>query len=383
MAGGFIALLDDIAGVLDDVAALSKAAAKKTIGVVGDDLAVNAEQLNGIAAKRELPIVWAVAKGSLVNKALIIPVCLGLSAWAPALLTPLLMAGGAYLCFEGVEKVLENLPGSGHKKHEGEDLDNLLQLSGKEAEDLEKDKIKGAIKTDFVLSLEIMMIALNTVAPLALAGQLAALATIGAGMTAFVYGLVAGIVKLDDAGFWLKKKQSPLAQKAGEMLVAAAPKLMKGLTVAGTIAMFSVGGGIVAHGIPALAGLAHGGLAGFGVDLGAGVLAGVAAAGLAKAAGFAKGAMAKLGFAGSPEPGPLEAALEMETEAAERSAQRSLDAAAKAPGAGPAAGAKACAAPLEAFGALAAQSARDRAAGPDSAAQAEGSAPGKPRGMGR
>ena len=234
---------------------MTKLAAQKTAGVLGDDLALNAQQVSGVRAERELPVVWGVAKGSLVNKLILVPAALIISTLAPKLITPLLMIGGAYLCYEGAEKIFHRLT---HTKKTGN------QKSGDQFEDidlaaLEKQKIKGAVRTDFVLSAEIVVIALGTIPEGAsLAVRSGTLALIGLLMTAGVYGLVAGIVKLDDAGFWLirKNEKGGILKKLGTMMVGAAPYLMRFLTVAGTTAMFLVGGSILAHGLP-LPGFIH------------------------------------------------------------------------------------------------------------------------------
>jgi uncharacterized protein len=255
MAGASLfALLDDIAAMLDDVAILAKVAAKKTAGVLGDDLALNAQQVAGVASERELPVVWAVAKGSLVNKALLVPAALAISALAPWLVTPLLMVGGLYLCFEGVEKLFHKIF---HAHAEDEHRAGIRQAVSDPSVDLvafEKDKVKGAIRTDFVLSAEIIVIALGTVAGKPLATQLGVLSAISGIMTVGVYGFVAGIVKLDDIGLWLVSRPGAPrpARAAGSLLLAGAPWLMKALSVLGTVAMFLVGGGILVHGIPML-----------------------------------------------------------------------------------------------------------------------------------
>jgi predicted DNA repair protein MutK len=253
MAGSsLLALLDDIASVLDDVALLTKVATRKTAGVLGDDLALNAEQVSGVQANRELAVVWAVAKGSAVNKLILVPAALGISAFAPWAVTPLLMAGGLFLCYEGVEKVLHKLT---HSKAEDDARHaELTAAAANPAVDLvafEKQKIKGAIRTDFVLSAEIIVITLGVVAAAPFVTQLAVLAGIGALMTVGVYGLVAGIVKLDDAGLALSRR-SGLQRALGAGIVRLAPYLMKALSIAGTAAMFLVGGGILTHSIPAV-----------------------------------------------------------------------------------------------------------------------------------
>jgi len=254
MAGSsLLVLIDDIATVLDDVALMSKMAAKKTAGVLGDDLALNAQQVSGVRAEREIPVVWAVAKGSFLNKLILVPSALAISAFVPWLVTPLLMVGGAYLCFEGFEKLAHKFL---HSKAEV-DADHA-QLSAAVAEpttDLvayEKDKIKGAIRTDFILSAEIIAITLGTVADASLTQQVIVMSGIAIVMTVGVYGLVAGIVKLDDLGLWLTQKSGAVAKSIGNAILRAAPYMMKGLSVIGTAAMFLVGGGILTHGVPVL-----------------------------------------------------------------------------------------------------------------------------------
>ncbi len=254
-ASSFFALIDDIAAILDDVAVLSKVAAKKTAGVLGDDLALNAQQVAGVQADRELPVVWAVAKGSMVNKFILVPSALAISALLPAAITPLLMAGGAYLCFEGFEKLYHHYAErEEEEQHQAELIEALADVSV-DLVALEKDKIKGAIRTDFILSAEIIVIALGTVAGLPFAQQVGTLATVAILMTVGVYGLVAGIVKLDDAGLYLTQRASAIAKLVGRMLLAAAPMLMKALSVLGTVAMFMVGGSILGHGLPFMHGL--------------------------------------------------------------------------------------------------------------------------------
>ena len=270
MAASLLALLDDIASVLDDVALMSKVAAKKTAGVLGDDLALNAQQVTGVQADRELPVVWAVAKGSLLNKAILVPAALAISAWAPWLITPLLMLGGAYLCFEGVEKLAHKyLHNPADDAAERAALKQALTDPQLDLVALEKSKIKGAVRTDFILSAEIVVISLGTVADAPLAQQAAVLAGISAVMTVGVYGLVAGIVKLDDAGLWLSRQASAAQQALGRGLLAFAPWLMKALSVVGTLAMFLVGGGILTHGVPWLQHVIEGFTAGTGAVLGA------------------------------------------------------------------------------------------------------------------
>lgn len=259
MAGGsLLALFDDIATVLDDVAAMTKIAAKKTTGVLGDDLALNAEQVAGVRANRELPVVWAVALGSMKNKVILVPLALLLNALAPWAVTPLLMLGGAYLCFEGFEKLAHKYLHSVEEvSSEHEQL--LVAVAHDDASIMafEKEKIKGAVRTDFVLSAEIIIITLGTVASAPFSSQVTVLAMIAVIMTIGVYGLVAAIVKLDDVGLYLKRRNATgivrsLLQVTGNGLLAFAPRLMKSLTVIGTIAMFMVGGGILTHGIHAM-----------------------------------------------------------------------------------------------------------------------------------
>ncbi|HCG8624965.1 TPA: DUF808 domain-containing protein [Vibrio parahaemolyticus] len=251
MAGAsLLTLLDDIAAVLDDVALMSKVAAKKTAGVLGDDLALNAQQVSGVASEREIPVVWAVAKGSFKNKLILVPSALLISAIIPWLIMPLLLIGGLFLCFEGTEKVLEKLFPHSHPHEEKEELVD----SGESLEEYEKRKVAGAIRTDFILSAEIIVIALGTVTGASLVTQILVVSLIAVIMTIGVYGLVAGIVKLDDLGFYLeiRSKGKGWMAKVGSALVAFAPKLMKLLTIVGTAAMFLVGGGIVVHNVPAI-----------------------------------------------------------------------------------------------------------------------------------
>lgn len=291
MAGAsLLALLDDIATILDDVAVMTKVAAKKsaavaddvaamtkvatqkTAGVLGDDLALNAQQVTGVSADRELPVVWAVAKGSMVNKAILVPAALAISAFVPVLITPLLMLGGAFLCFEGVEKLAHKFLHS--EAEEAAEHESHVQANANPAVDLvafEKDKIQGAVRTDFILSAEIIVIALGTVASAPFLQQVAVLVGIAILMTVGVYGLVGGIVKLDDLGLWLSGKASGAARALGRGLLAAAPWLMKFLSVAGTAAMFLVGGGILVHGIPLL----HHAIEGAGAAVAQGALGGL------------------------------------------------------------------------------------------------------------
>ncbi|MEJ2577007.1 MAG: DUF808 domain-containing protein [Gammaproteobacteria bacterium] len=299
MAGSsLLALLDDIATLLDDISVMTKVAAKKTAGVLGDDLAVNAERVTGVRAERELPVVWAVAKGSAVNKLILVPAALLISAILPWAVTPLLMLGGAYLCYEGFEKFAHFLTHRGGKA--AEEQQELLEAAADPAVDLvayERDKIKGAIRTDFILSAEIIVIALGTVQDAALLARVGVLAAIAVLMTIGVYGFVAAIVKLDDAGLYLIQRPGGSAwtrglHLLGRFILRLAPWLMKSLGVLGTAAMFLVGGGILVHGLPPvddllrqLQGLAPGGLlsgltmllfnAVFGMLAGAIVLGGV------------------------------------------------------------------------------------------------------------
>lgn len=254
MAGSsLLMLLDDIATVLDDVAVMTKVAAKKTAGVLGDDLALNAQQVSGVRAERELPVVWAVAKGSMLNKVILVPAALLISAFIPWLIVPLLMIGGAYLCFEGFEKLAHKYFHS--KAEDAAHHRELIEAVANPEVDMvafEKDKIKGAVRTDFILSAEIIVIALGSVAAATFAKQAAVVVSIAVLMTVGVYGFVALIVKLDDIGMHLCKKPNPVAQFFGNFLLAAAPRLMKLLSVLGTAAMFMVGGGIVTHSIPVI-----------------------------------------------------------------------------------------------------------------------------------
>lgn len=272
MAGAsLLTLLDDIAAILDDVALMSKVAARKsaamaddvtvmtkvaaqkTAGVLGDDLALNAQQVTGVRAEREVPVVWAVAKGSLVNKAILVPAALLISAFAPWAVTPLLMIGGAFLCFEGCEKLAHRFLHSAeedaatHARHAQANADPAVDLAA-----LEQGKIKAAVRTDFILSAEIIIIALGTVATAPLWTRIGVLTAVAVLMTVAVYGFVAVIIKLDDLGWWLQRRGGRPAELAGGILLGTAPRLMRMLTVAGTAAMFLVGGGIMVHGIPVL-----------------------------------------------------------------------------------------------------------------------------------
>lgn len=258
MASSLLALLDDIATVLDDVSLLTKVAAKKTAGVLGDDLALNAQQVTGVAADRELPVVWAVARGSFVNKLILVPAALLISAFIPWAVTPLLMVGGAFLCFEGFEKLAHKFLHSPEEVVEAQVSQIEAVVDGDvDLVTLEKEKIKGAVRTDFVLSAEIIAITLGTVQQSPFGTQVLVLSGIAIVMTVGVYGLVAGIVKLDDAGLYLSQRPGQGAgvgfqRSLGRGILRAAPWLMKTLSVAGTAAMFLVGGGILTHGVPAL-----------------------------------------------------------------------------------------------------------------------------------
>jgi len=264
MAGAsLLALLDDIAVVLDDVAVMTKVAAKKTAGVLGDDLALNAEQVSGVRAAREIPVVWAVFKGSVLNKLILVPTALVISVIAPWLVTVLLMIGGAYLCFEGVEKLIHTFLHRKQAKEEKAAVTKAFEDPNVDMVEFEQKKIKGAIRTDFILSGEIIVIALGTVQNSALLTKILVVCTIATAMTLGVYGLVAGIVKLDDLGFYLLKKEGDsfgkkLARGVGNMILTICPWLMKTLSVVGTAAMFLVGGGILVHGIHFLHHIAQG-----------------------------------------------------------------------------------------------------------------------------
>ena len=253
MAGASLfTLLDDIATLLDDVSILTKVAAKKTAGVLGDDLALNAQQVTGVTAARELPVVWAVAKGALLNKLILVPAALAISAWLPWLITPLMMAGGAFLCYEGMEKLAHRFLHS--REEDAQRHAERVQALADEKVDpvaFEKDKVKGAIRTDFILSAEIIVLTLGVVAGQEFLPQVLVLSAVAVGMVIVVYGLVGGIVKLDDFGLALCRRGGALG-KVGGWIVTAAPWLMKGLSIAGTAAMFLVGGGILVHSIPAV-----------------------------------------------------------------------------------------------------------------------------------
>jgi len=251
MAGAsLLTLLDDISVILDDVSVMTKVAAKKTAGVLGDDLALNAEQVTGVTANRELPVVWAVAKGSFINKLILVPAAILISAIYPPLITFLLMCGGLFLVYEGAEKVIHRFwP---HALPDDEEQNARRQANADKNVDLvafEKEKIKGAVRTDFILSAEIIVIALGATATATLLQRSLVLSILAIGITVGIYGLVAGIVKIDDLGLHMMEKDGDFTQKVGKVFFAAAPKLMKFLSIAGTLAMFLVGGGILVHGI--------------------------------------------------------------------------------------------------------------------------------------
>ena len=253
MATSLLALIDDISLLADDVAAMSKVAAKKTAGVLGDDIALNANQVTGFAPSRELPVVIAVAKGSAINKAILVPIALLLVVLAPWALTPLLMLGGAFLCYEGVEKVLHSLL---HSREEDEQhhkaLLDTVQQTPEQIVALEREKIKGAVRTDFILSAEIIAITLGTMQGVPLAQQATVLVAISIAFTIGVYALVAGFVKLDDLGIYLCTGASRVKRAAGRFILLATPYLMRALSIGGTVALFLVGGGIIVHGLPIL-----------------------------------------------------------------------------------------------------------------------------------
>lgn len=297
-ASSFLALLDDIAATLDDVAVMTKVATKKTVGLLGDDLAVNAEQVTGVQANRELPVVWAVAKGSTLNKVILVPAALLISAFAPWAIMPMLMAGGTFLCYEGAHKVTHKLF---HKDEEQAEHEAHVEAVADESVDLvalEEQKIKGAIRTDFILSAEIIVIALGTVVDADFTTRVLTLIAIAAVMTISVYGVVAAIVKLDDGGAALAKRDNSMLAALGRGLVASSPYLMRLLGLAGTIAMFLVGGDILLHGIPGAEAwlhdtLPHEGIAGTVAGLGAsattGITAGLITLGVVSAINKARG----------------------------------------------------------------------------------------------
>jgi len=254
MAGSsLLALLDDITSILDDVAVLTKTAAVKTSGVMGDDLALNARQISGVDVDRELPVVWAVAKGSFLNKLILVPAALAISAFFPIAIMPLMMIGGLFLCYEGFEKIVHTL-----LHRDGDDAAHhaahLAALSDPDADvcAVEKEKIKGAVRTDFVLSAEIIVITLGTMTEAPMLQQVLALSAVAIAASVLVYGLVAAIVKLDDLGVTLEKRDGTTSQKVGAGILRAAPIMMRSLSILGTAAMFTVGGSILVHGVPAI-----------------------------------------------------------------------------------------------------------------------------------
>ena len=250
-ASSLLALIDDISTMLDDVAVLTKVAATKTAGVMGDDLALNADQVSGVQVDRELPVVWAVAKGSFVNKLILVPAALAISAFIPAAILPLMMIGGLFLCYEGFEKVAHKVlhDSAGDAAHRARQraamADSTVDLVR-----FEKEKVKGAVRTDFVLSAEIIVITLGTMSAAPIGQQVLVLSVVAVGATVLVYGLVAGIVKLDDLGLTLRRRADPVPRKIGTSILRAAPVLMKGLSILGTVAMFTVGGSIIVHAVP-------------------------------------------------------------------------------------------------------------------------------------
>lgn len=265
MAGSsLLALIDDIATILDDVALMTKTATKKTAGVLGDDLALNAQQVTGVKPARELPVVWAVAKGSMLNKAILVPAALAISFFVPWLVTPLLMLGGAFLCFEGFEKLAHKFLHTPADDAHKQELREALKNPDVDLKAVEKQKIKGAIRTDFILSAEIIAITLGTVSGEAIGMQFLVLSVVAIMITVGVYGLVAGIVKLDDGGLYLSQKDSEVVQKIGRGILWLAPHMMKTLSILGTIAMFLVGGGILTHGLPPVYDAIHHFAEGFG-----------------------------------------------------------------------------------------------------------------------
>jgi predicted DNA repair protein MutK len=298
MTGSLLALLDDIATVLDDVAAMTKVAATKTAGVLGDDLALNAKQVTGVRPTRELAVVWSVARGSAFNKLLLVPAALAISSTAPWAIPPLLVVGGAFLCFEGAEKILHRLLHGADTGHE------LLRAvaAGEESDDaqaIERKRISAAIRTDFILSAEIVVITLGVVAGKPLVTQLGVMVAISVAMTIGVYGLVAAIVKLDDVGALLAARTNRLARGLGRGILAIAPWLMRGLSVAGTAAMFLVGGGIIVHALPALHAMVHDRFATgrfplptLAIDAAVGLVTGVVLVGAKAAAGRLKRTLA-------------------------------------------------------------------------------------------
>ena len=251
-ASSLLALIDDISSILDDVAVLTKTAAAKTTGVMGDDLALNAQQVSGVRVERELPVVWAVAKGSFVNKLILVPAALAISAFVPVAILPLMVVGGLFLCYEGFEKIVHKLLADDSHDESAHHARHLASLADPTADvvAVEKEKIKGAVRTDFVLSAEIIVITLGTMSTAPLGQQVLALSAVAVGATVLVYGLVAGIVKLDDLGVSLERRGNGASRRIGAGILRAAPILMKTLGILGTVAMFTVGGSIIVHGAP-------------------------------------------------------------------------------------------------------------------------------------
>ena len=297
-ASNLLALIDDIATLLDDVAVMTKVAARKTAGVLGDDLALNAQQVAGVAPDRELPVVWRVTKGSFLNKLILVPAALAISAFAPWAVTPLLMLGGAFLCYEGFEKLAHKFLHS-RAEDRAHHLELVEAVKNKSVDMVafERDKIKGAIRTDFILSAEIIAITLATVAGAPFVTQVTVLTGIAVLMTVGVYGLVAGIVKLDDAGLYLSRAGDALRRSTGRAILFIAPYLMKAISIIGTAAMFMVGGGILLHGIPGAEDLVHKWTEGLGHVAGVGgALEWLAAALVAGLFGVIAGAIVLLGL---------------------------------------------------------------------------------------
>ena len=300
MASSLLVLIDDIATILDDVAVMSKVAVKKTAGVLGDDLALNAQQVSGVNPDRELPVVWAVAVGSLKNKAILVPSALAISAFAPWAITPLLMVGGAFLCYEGCEKLAHKYLHKEEEDKHHQEVVNALSDPTVDLVALEKDKIKGAIRTDFILSAEIIVISLGTVANAPFMSQVGVLTAIALIMTVGVYGLVAGIVKLDDLGLHLSQTAHGFLRVVGRGLLAAAPKIMKTLTIVGTAAMFMVGGSILVHGVhPVAEVIEHAGKAAGAVAVAGPVLGAVVPVLLEALVGVVVGALVLVGVTGA------------------------------------------------------------------------------------
>ncbi|NPA81311.1 MAG: DUF808 domain-containing protein [Epsilonproteobacteria bacterium] len=257
MTGGFFSLFDDIATLMDDLALITKTAAKKTAGVLGDDLAVNAQKASNFASSRELPVLWAITKGSFLNKLIIVPIALLLSAFLPSAIPWILMLGGAYLAYEGFEKIYEFFF---HKDEHKKKKERLKPLSKEEILKEEKEKIKSAIFTDFILSIEIVIIALGVVQNEPITTQIFVVSVVAFLATIGVYGIVALIVRLDDFGLALvnlNEEKNTISDKIGLFLISALPKIVKALSVIGTIAMLTVAGGIYMHHIHSIHKLLH------------------------------------------------------------------------------------------------------------------------------